>query len=141
MNNCCTQNQPSKHSLKSHECPINGKPYNSVKRKTLLHHILQPWRHTLAQQSYYFCNDPACDVVYFGKDNSVFHSNELRTRIWQKSPDESALLCYCFGITKEYARKNKSIKTFIAEQTKKSLCACETSNPSGRCCLKDFAKL
>ncbi len=140
MNHCCTQKEPAKHYPKSHDCPVNGKTYNSVKRKTLLHHVSTPWIHSLAQQAYYFCTDPQCDVVYFGQDNSVIHKEELRTTVWQKSRAIDATICYCFGVTKYHALHDKSIKSFITEQTKKSLCSCETSNPSGRCCLKDFPR-
>jgi hypothetical protein len=138
MNNCCTQKEVPGHYLKSHNCPVNGKTYQSVKRKTLLHHVSQPWASSLTQQEYYFCSDPLCDVVYFGRDNRVIHTDELRTTVWQKSHDADATICYCFGVTKLHALQDKSIKSFITEQTKKSLCSCETSNPSGRCCLKDF---
>lgn len=138
MNNCCTQEKVPKNYLKSHNCPVNGKTYQSVKRKTVLHHVSQPWACSLTQQEYYFCSDPLCNVVYFGRDNSVIHNDELRTTVWQKSRDADATICYCFGVTKYHAMQDKNIKSFIAEQTKKSLCSCETSNPSGRCCLKDF---
>lgn len=140
MNNCCTQNEVSKRYPKSHDCPVNGQTYDSVKQKTLLHHVSQPWCNALAQQAYYFCTDPLCDVVYFGHDNSVIHTDQLRTSVWQKTRSVDATICYCFGVTKYQAMRDKNIKTFVTEQTKKSLCSCETSNPSGHCCLKDFPK-
>jgi hypothetical protein len=108
-----------------------------VKRKTLLHHILHPWQKTITEQQYYFCTDPDCDVVYYGDDDSVIRTDELRTTVWQKSKDKRDAICYCFGITKALARM-ENIKKFVIRQTKDSLCSCETSNPSGRCCLKDF---
>ena len=145
MNDCCTnkdntENKYSEHDSASHCCPSNGKAYKSVKRKTLLHHILKPWLKKITQQRYYFCTDPACDVVYFGEDNSAFHIDKLRTTIWQKSSDKNAAICYCFGVTKALAKLDKNIKDFVTKQTKESNCSCETSNPSGRCCLKDFPK-
>jgi hypothetical protein len=143
MKKCCTQKENAnteapEHYPGSHCCPANGKPYVSVKRKTLLHHISQPWTSSLPEQGYYFCTDPDCDVVYFGEDNMVVHTDELKTVIWQKSHDKNAAICYCFGITKALARQDKTIKSFVSKQTKQSNCSCETSNPSGRCCLKDF---
>ena len=138
MDNCCAQNEASKSYPKTHDCPVNGKKYDSVKRKTLLHHVSRPWINTLGQQVYYFCTDPLCDVVYFGHDDSVIHTDELRTSVWQKTGDLGATICYCFGVTKYHTQQDMNIKSFIIEQTKKSLCSCETSNPSGRCCLKDF---
>jgi len=123
---------------KSHRCPANGKRYASVHIKTLLHHIMHPWDYKLKEQQYYFCTDPDCDVVYYGQDDSVFRTDQLRTTIWQKSKDKRDAICYCFGVTKALARLDKEIKNFVTRQTKNSLCSCETSNPSGRCCLKDF---
>ncbi len=140
MNKCCTQKTTAEQYPKSHHCPVNGQPYASVKRKTLLHHISQPWLKPITEQGYYFCTDPDCDVVYFGKDNEVVHKAELRTAVGQKSHDKNAIICYCFGITKAQTLSDNSLKNFIIKQTKKSLCSCETSNPSGHCCLKDFPK-
>jgi len=34
-----------------------------------------------------------------------------------------------------------AIKAFVIQQTKEGLCACESRNPSGRCCLADFRRL
>lgn len=138
MNECCTQQGIAEHYPRSHRCPVNGESYTSVKRKTLLHHISQPWLRPLREQGYYFCTDPDCDVVYFGQDNSVVHRDELRTVVGQKSHDTDATICYCFGVTKTLACHDKSIKAFVTRQTKESNCSCETSNPSGRCCLKNF---
>jgi hypothetical protein len=141
MNDCCTnkaEDKPSTRASATHCCPSNGQPYKSVKQKTLLHHILKPWLNKVTPQNYFFCTDPHCDVVYFGEDNSVFQTNELRTIIWQKTSDTNAEICYCFGVSETLAKLDKGIKNFIIKQTKQSNCSCETSNPSGRCCLKDF---
>lgn len=146
MNDCCNTKlmagvkQHESHAEK-HACPANGKTYASVHRKTLLHHILQPWGKSIPEQKYYFCSDPDCDVVYFGQDDSVIRTDELRTTIWQKSKDKRDTICYCFGVTKALALMDKNIKKFVTRQTRDSLCSCETSNPSGRCCLKDFPEV
>jgi len=138
MNDCCAHETISATYPHSHVCPANGRSYPSVKRKTVLHHIRQPWSRPLPEQGYFFCSDPDCDVVYFGQDNMVIHVDSLRTAIWQKSGDQVDPLCYCFGVTMKQACTDKNIKTFVIEQTQKHSCSCETSNPSGRCCLKDF---
>ena len=138
MNDCCTTNVTSAKYPKSHHCPANGKVYSSVKRKTLLHHILHPWNQSLTEQGYYYCTDPLCEVVYFGEDNTTIRLDSIRTTVWQKSDHENANICYCFGITKKAALANKDIRAFVIEQTKNSICSCETSNPSGHCCLKDL---
>ncbi|MDQ6952889.1 MAG: hypothetical protein Q9M15_05110 [Mariprofundaceae bacterium] len=57
------------------------------------------------------------------------------------------MLCYCFGVSKKQFQqalkdgKAESIKDFILESTKKSLCTCEVRNPSGRCCWGEFLKM
>ena len=145
MNDCCNMKEiagEGTHDSRTekHACPVNGKRYASVHRKTLLHHILHPWEYTIVEQEYYFCTDPDCDVVYYGEDDSVIRSDELRMTIWQKSKDKRDAICYCFGVTKALAMLDKNIKNFVTQQTKDSLCSCETSNPSGRCCLKDFPR-
>ncbi|MCK5920792.1 MAG: hypothetical protein KAG66_07615, partial [Methylococcales bacterium] len=52
----------------------------------------------------------------------------------------AALLCYCYGVTCQQALNNPDAKAFVLAQTKLKNCACDTRNPSGRCCLKDFSK-
>lgn len=143
MNDCCNIDETMAEKSpavreKSHRCPANGKRYAGVHRKTLLHHILHPWDYTLIDQQYYFCTDPDCEVVYYGQDDSVIRTDQLRTTIWQKSKDKRDAICYCFGVSKALAQLDKNIKKFVTTQTKNSMCSCETSNPSGRCCLKDF---
>lgn len=138
MNDCCAHETISAPYPHSHVCPANGRSYPRVKRKTVLHHVAYPWISSLTEQGYYFCSDPNCNVVYFGQDNTLIHTDDVRHTVWQKSGSEDDLLCYCFGITKKMALADKTTKTFVIEQTKNALCACETSNPSGCCCLKDF---
>ena len=70
----------------------------------------------------------------------VIHTDKLRTPVGQKSHDKNAAIRYCFGITKALARLDKTIKSLVIKPTKQSSCSCETSNPSGHCCLKDCSK-
>lgn len=140
MSDCCS-NSCSAHNMQhTHRCPINGREYKSVSEKTILHHIKEPWHWHGNHQNYYFCEDPECDVVYFGQDNSVINKSELRTAVGIKEKSGDAMMCYCFGITVTEADTNPAAKAFVIEETKGHACACEVRNPSGRCCLKDFAK-
>lgn len=99
-----------------------------------------PWRWNAKQQSYYFCDDPDCDVVYFGQDDSVITRDKLRTRVGVKQNSPDATACYCFGISVDEALGKPELKQFVIDMTQRGECACETRNPSGRCCLKDFPK-
>ena len=138
MSECCTPEKSKNSPAKRYSCPLNNKEYLQVSIKTILHHLKEPWRFELIDQAYYFCDDPLCDVVYFGQDDSVIDRGQLRTPVGIKEPSEDALICYCFGVTKRQASSNDKIKSFVIEQTKAGSCSCETHNPSGRCCLKDF---
>ena len=81
MADCCTPTPQEKPAPKRHACPVNGKRYLDLPYSTVLHHIKEPWRYELKQQSYYFCDDPNCDVVYFGLDNSTINKASLRTEL------------------------------------------------------------
>lgn len=138
MIDCCNTSQP-KHPDK-HICPVNRKSYSEVAIGTVFHHIKQPWTYQLRNQAYYFCDDPECDVVYFGLDNTTIKTDSLRTKVGIKDQDNDSLICYCFGVNRQQSNNNPEAKAFVIEQTKNHRCSCDTSNPSGRCCLKDFPK-
>lgn len=140
MSDCCSIKNKNKPVPKRHTCPADNNQYGEVFYKTVLHHINKPWKLTTKEQVYYFCNNPECEVVYFGLDNSVIRKDQLRTKVGVKETSDNALICYCFDVSKSEARGDIAIKEFIVEQTKKGACSCTTYNPSGKCCLKDFPK-
>lgn len=90
---------------------------------------------------YFFCDDPNCEVVYFGDDDSVILKCQLRTKLGAKEAAADGLLCYCFGVTKADALSDPGIRDFVLTQTRLGLCSCDTSNPSGRCCLTGFPRI
>ena len=141
MSKCSTSGCQTSVKKAKHSCPANGRQSIEVPKQTVLHHLAKPWLHPLKDQKYYFCSDPNCNVVYFGDDNMLIHTNELRTRIGIKDQSAEALICYCFGVSRADAISNKQVREFVIQQTKASTCACEVFNPSGRCCLKDFPDL
>lgn len=147
MSDCCNSDKvgcdsesKSKSFPRKFTCPQNSKDYIAVTKKTILHHIIAPWKNKLREEQYYFCDDPKCNVVYFGLNGSVINKSELRTKVGIKEQDEDTLICYCFGISKMSAKQNTKIKDYVTKNTKEKLCACDIQNPSGRCCLKDFPK-
>ncbi len=139
MTNCCNSSNNSPTQTNKYKCPVNGKSYRSVSSSTILHHIEKPWEWINKEQSYYFCDDPDCEVVYFGEDDSIITKSSLRTEIGIKENKANSIVCYCFGVTKS-ASTSQAIKDFVIKKTKEKICACSTRNPSGRCCLKDFQK-
>ena len=138
MSDCCSNSCSQSDIDHTHRCPVNGKEYKGVSEKTILHHIDEPWQWEGKKQNYYFCDDPECDVVYFGQDDSVVRKSELRTVVGVKEKSGSFPICYCFGISANQAATNPLTKKFVVDKTKGHVCECEVRNPSGKCCLKDF---
>lgn len=141
MSDCCVDTHPKRQSVGKYRCPVNGREYKGVLEKTIKQHIYEPWNRKLTSQNYYFCDDPDCDVVYFGEDNSIINKSEIRSQVGIKNLSGEALICYCFGVTVNDAIANPEVKRFVLESTKGKMCACEVRNPSGKCCLKDFQKI
>ena len=125
---------------KKNVCPVSGTHCAEVSMQTISHHFKNPWAWDGKAQDYYFCDDPACEVVYFGEDLSVVTTQQLRTAIGVKSRTPEATLCYCFGVAFQ-DQADPAAREYVIARTKAGDCACELRNPSGRCCLKDFAKI
>ena len=138
MSDCCDSSSSNNNLPKKHICTVDGKVYTGVSRRTVLHHIPTPWKSHMSDTNYYFCSDPDCDVVYFGQDDSIINKSALRTSVRIKEKSDAALICYCFGITMNQAKDNSDIKNFVIQQTKSGIYSYVTSNPSGKCCLKEF---
>lgn len=140
MADCCSISESKAAHSKKRRCPGNGVEGIEVSAKTIAHHIKHPWKWKDSGGHYYFCADPECDIIYFGDDGSVILKSQLRTLVGVKEASSETLACYCFGVTKDDARSDPRIRDFVMSQTKLGLCSCDTSNPSGRCCLKDFPR-
>jgi hypothetical protein len=140
MTDCCSTTENKMPHSKKHCCPENGLECIEVSAKTISHHIRQPWKWKDEGIRYYFCSDPNCDVVYFGDDDSIITKTQLRTTVGVKETSSDAPACYCFGVSKTDAINDPGIREYVMAQTKNAQCSCEVSNPSGRCCLKDFPR-
>lgn len=136
MSDCCCNSA----NQKKQACPACGHSCSEVSARTITHHIKDALTWQASAQHYFFCDDPACAVVYFGDNGSTILKSQLRTRVGVKTISDNAPLCYCFGVSKADFRAHPATRDFVVAQTKAGLCSCETSNPSGRCCLKDFPK-
>ncbi len=140
MSDCCSSSSCDSTHPKKHRCPVNGQEYSEVSVRTITHHIKDAWAWQPTGHRYFFCDDPACEIVYFGDDSSTILKSQLRTRVSLKELSDNSLLCYCFGVTETDFSVDPATKDFVIAQTKAGLCSCDTRNPSGRCCLKDFPK-
>jgi hypothetical protein len=141
MSNCCSSNSQNVKHPNKFACPVNGIEYSEVSVRTIAHHIKNAWTWAPTAIRYFFCDDSQCEVVYFGDDSSTILKSQLpRTVVGIKENFSHAPLCYCFGVNKAEYELDPEIKNYVMAQTKAGQCSCETSNPSGRCCLKDFPK-
>lgn len=140
MGDCCSPaGDPASHPRKA-PCPGHGGECAGVSLRTIQHHLASAWTWQPTATNYYFCDDPECVVVYFGDDGSTIEKSRLRTPVGVKEKSANGLLCYCFGVSRGDFLKDPATRDFVVAQTQAGRCSCETSNPSGRCCLKDFPK-
>lgn len=140
MSDCCASTCESKPKVRKCECPVCHQVALDVSIRTMMQHMKEVWRYNFSDKTYFYCRTKGCDVVYFTEVGERLNKVDIRTHIGIKEQEDSALICYCFGVSKAVAAMKREVKDFVIKQTKESTCACETSNPSGRCCLKDFPK-
>lgn len=140
MTDCCSTAKTQSTPNNTSPCPNGATPCRAVKCKTVIQHVKRPWDLVDKDRHYFFCEDPDCDIVYFSDDGLIIRHAELRTKVGVKDTSENATLCYCFGVSRGDALKDPSLKNFVKSRTKQSLCSCETRNPSGLCCLKNFPR-
>lgn len=140
MSGCCTHPGCDTKPARRLRCPLSGGKGSEVPARTIVHHVKAAWAWVPSSDRYFFCDDPGCEVVYFGADGSTLLKSELRTCVGVKDQLGDAPLCYCFGVSKLDFDRDPAIKDFVIAQTRAGRCSCDTSNPSGRCCLKDFPK-
>lgn len=137
MNDCCTNLNTSSHP----QCPVGGNRCIKVSYKTVLQHVKTPWKENVKPQDYFFCDDPACEIVYFSSEGEKITKHQLRSRVGVKEMLDDSPLCYCFDISLRDYKDNPSLIDFVKEKTRQALCDCSARNPSGRCCLKDFPQV
>jgi len=129
------------------DCPICGARSKPVTRVTL-EHLLRPERlGELIDASFFFCETPECDVVYYAEGGRrLFDKDDLTVRVGVKERDDPVPVCYCFGhserdIVEDVQTHGRStIYEAIKDNVRAGLCACEVTNPSGRCCLGNVQK-
>jgi copper chaperone CopZ len=94
-----------------------------------------------------FCDSTDCNVVYFSEEGDTsFTKSQLKVPVGVKETTGERPLCYCFGhsvasIKDEVRMKGRSdALEDIRVKMKDPGCHCETSNPSGSCCLGSVTK-
>lgn len=131
-----------------HGCIRAGHPSRSVSRRTLLLMLKPESFGRVGTGEYRFCAEPLCRVVYFTDgDAAEFTTDDVRVRVGIKERADPIPLCYCFGFDEAGAREEiaaagrSTLPTRITSLVKQSMCACETRNPSGACCLGEINKI
>jgi len=148
MNNCCASTGQSNTPAARETSPAAGTlcvkcggKGSGVERKTVLHHVLPALLDRVKDEAYRFCPEPGCELVYYGDGGTRFTVKEVRELVSAKASGDERPICYCFGfnegdIRREIARMATSaIPEQIRRLIKAGMCACETRNPSGACCL------
>jgi hypothetical protein len=133
---------------KAYTCPNCGTKGDTVGNATIKC-LISVSLHRVKDVEHRFCENVACDVVYFAVDGSeVFHTVDLREQVYQKEPENpDVLVCYCFfhslgDIQADVATNGKSA---IVDDIKRGIqaghCACDWRNPQGTCCLGNVLQI
>jgi len=123
-------------------CPACDQQCFSVSRQTMLHQVQFPDNQSMPKGDYAFCANRDCNTGYFSASDMI-----PKTSLRAFQSNQEATLCHCFDVSKSayhtalQAGASEAIKTFVVQQTKEKLCACESRNPSGRCCLVSFKQM
>ncbi|AGS38547.1 putative iron-sulfur cluster-binding metallochaperone [Cycloclasticus zancles] len=143
MSDCCSSKRPPRKA----ECPDCRQVQKATTRQTLLHHVISPVNRSIPESHFYFCANADCETVYFSDCGCLYRQDQVRGAIGQKQTSTERTICYCFDVTERHVLDelehtgHSASKSFVTAQTKAKLCACETQNPSGQCCLADFSLL
>jgi hypothetical protein len=140
MSECCSVKQTDWPAVMT--CPATGRRSKQVALLTV-RSLVQQLPLAMPSTAYYFCDDPACDVVYFpsNPEAPIFRRSELLVRVGTKETEDPIPVCYCFGFTRQdiWDEIRQTGKSTVAEritaEVKAGNCACEVKNPSGKCCL------
>lgn len=148
--NCCTTDTSARGSSSesvskdfSDQCCVNCEGQSRpISRKTVLLMLKPELLEYAMTGTFSFCSAPDCPVVYFEEQGShKFTVDDLRVPVGVKVKADPIPLCYCFGVDESHIRAEifrtgtTTIPTRISALIREGLCACETRNPSGVCCL------
>ena len=123
-------------------CPACDQQCFSVSRQTMLHQIQFPDNQSMPKGDYAFCANRDCHTGYFSASDMI-----PKTSLRAFQSNQNAMLCHCFDVSESAYRAalqagaSEAIKAFVVQQTKEKLCACESRNPAGRCCLVSFKQM
>jgi hypothetical protein len=127
---------------KDNVCPLCNNMAKNISKVTLESFLKEEEQNKLLSlEGFYFCKTSSCKVIYFRKE-LIFKDKHLTKEIGLKDWTNPSTVCYCFNWTVEKIQKDIScVISDIKSQMNTDKCACEISNPSGSCCLKDVKEV
>jgi hypothetical protein len=140
---CCLVTEKTPSPSKA-ECPVSKTPSRKVQKRTLDHLLKTEKLGEVQNVQYYYCTDPACNVVYFSNNDAPsFTLNDVNVKVLTKDKNDDVNVCYCFDWTR--GRIKEQIRTTgkctaaveIAREVRAGRCTCDVKNPKGECCLGD----
>ncbi len=145
MDCCCSGVQTTKETPQN-ACRECGEIGRAVARQTVVHHVKSEKLSSVGVEEYKFCSSAKCAVVYYAASSQVFTVDDVREFVTSKTSGDARPLCYCFGFTEGFARREiaqtgeSSVSKQVSRFIKEKLCSCEIRNPSGVCCLGEINK-
>ena len=128
-------------------CASCGGQSRPVSRKTVLLMLKPDLLEQAMTGTYSFCSARDCPVVYFEEQGRHrFTTDDLRVTVGVKASEDPIPLCYCFGFDESHIRDEISrtgtttVPQRISTLIREGLCACESRNPAGVCCLGEVNK-
>ncbi len=113
-----------------------------VFKKTVLFMLKPELLRQATAERFRFCAAPDCPIVYFEAQSNIhFTTDDLRVVVGVKAKTDPIPLCYCFGFYEHHIRAEVDltgatvVPETISSLIREDLCACDSRNPSGMCCL------
>lgn len=141
---CCNAVKTASSVAAESACGECGETGRAVSRQTVAHHVKSEKLASVETDEYKFCSSKNCPVVYYSASGGAFTVEDARELVTVKSSGDERPLCYCFGFTEGFARREieqtgaSSVPQQVSRFIKEKLCACEIRNPSGACCLGEI---
>ncbi len=143
---CCGSKIKTAINAPQTACGGCGETGRAVSRQTVAHHVKSAKLSCVNTDEYKFCASPKCAVVYYAPSGETFTIGDVRESVTAKTEGDERPLCYCFGFTEGFARREisqtgaSSVPAQVSQFIKEKLCSCEIRNPSGVCCLGEIYK-
>lgn len=123
-------------------CPTCGEPGRTVGAAPVRAH-----HNTAVDGPWSFCPNARCHVVFF-LGNDLVDDNAVITQVGTKATTKPLPVCFCFAHTADDIGNDlaandgtSTIQAAVKAAVAAGLCACETLNPAGTCCLPQIHRI